>query len=189
MPRIVAVVGAFALIVCSIAYNMWRYPIDRHMTGRSSHLSQSSEPSQPVAAPKSTPAEPPSDKSARTYQCKIPPAVSRDVPQPAADWPEVDNLADDCDAQRPAKVAPSTKYTANAEPPESSEPESPEPLAVARSDRRLVPVVRPDVRQEPPGLENILRLPLVDDARSVAPQRRRSQSAGNSIPFYPTTGI
>jgi len=168
MPRIAAVLLAFAVIACSIGFNVARYSRVWEMVGASPDLPQSGESSQSATA-----MEPAADRQS-------PASAESSAPwQPIPVEPAVDDPAG-CDVQPAAEVTSSGRCTSDATCVELT------------SGKRLVPVIRyqtprPSAGERPELGNRLRRLPPVDRATSFGADRFAVPPVGSPIPFYPST--
>jgi len=197
MPRIAAALGGLVLIVFSIGFNTVRYPKVREMVGPAAPVAQGDRsPESTVAAElvSSAPARVP--EKPKTSSRSIP-AASRTGDTPGAEATEL------ClnSPTGPCPVDPLSYSDANprwfdglSESSGDSAGDIAMPGASVRpeADDGLVPLVRPaeerDWRQQPPGDDLVARLPPVDPEDPVAEDPYVRRSAGDPVPFYPSTG-
>ena len=209
MARISARVAGFALIVLSIGFNIWRYPMVWEMAGTPVCVSSSDEAaplvstSRPETVAASPRTEPPTvalmtPRVEPANLCSMPPTdMLPRAPEQRADLPPTEQLSQPPDGYSPTDC----ETLSSAEPvPEVA---SDKTLAVAAVGGRLVPVVRltpvshhmtgqqwgfqPDMQsniQEQP-----IRLPPLDH-EGPAPSNKQVQTPYfSSNPVYPVTGF
>ncbi|HUT12732.1 MAG TPA: hypothetical protein VMY42_19705 [Thermoguttaceae bacterium] len=197
MPRIAAALGGLVLIVFSIGFNTVRYPKVREMVGPASPLAQpdQSPESTVTAGPVSTAPSRVPDKASSSSQ-----SISDASRRGDAKGAEETELCLNSPAGA-CPVDPVSYSNADArwseEPSESSSEYGGDVAMTGASvrpeaDGGLVPLVRPaeerDPHEQPADDGETRRLPPVDPEDPVAEDPYVRRSAGDPIPFYPSTG-
>jgi hypothetical protein len=177
MPRSVANIFGMVMVVLSIGFNIWRYPIVWKMAGPAT--AGASEMSHPATTPESAPAAQPAKPAAvEPERAASPPTLAtQSEPKPAADAG-----AKSAVVAAPVNASPPIHVEPVAAVAEKAAPISPSPA------KPLVPVPKMVAKAAAVGAGAVRRLPPVDESQPQ-PTAMYASGATGAIPIYPSTGI